>query len=201
MMFARVRWALAVSLVAFATSASAQSASSTAQGSVTFVDPVSLTVKDVLTVVAITPPIIAAPSVTAPTGGGIGAGGGATSTTNVGAAANNTANTTTTTTTTLPGNAPITGTGPATYVVRDGGGQTLSVAVPQTLELVQVGGNDQLTLATTTGIITGSGLDLLGGPLGAGGALSFSVADRVNLFSDTDLGAYSGLLVLTAQYN
>jgi hypothetical protein len=199
-MFARVLWALSVSLVAIATSASAQSASSTAQGSVTFVDPVSLTVKDVLTVVAITPPVIPPPVVNAPTvGGGVGGGGGATTTTsntantaNPGASAN--------TTTTLP-NTPISGTGPATYLVRDGGGQTLSVAVPQTLELVQVGGSDQMTLTTTTGIITGSGMDLLGGPLGSGGALSFSVADRVNLFSETELGAYSGLLVLTAQYN
>lgn len=198
MMFARVLWAFSVSLVAIATSASAQSASSTAQGSVTFVDPVSLTVKDVLTVVAITPPVIAPPVVNAPTvGGGASVGGGATTTnttntTNPGASAN--------TTTTLP-TTPISGTGPATYLVRDGGGQTLSVAVPQTLELVQVGGSDQMTLTTTTGIITGSGMDLLGGPLGSGGALSFSVADRVNLFSETELGAYSGLLVLTAQYN
>jgi hypothetical protein len=188
-MFARVSWALAAVLASFATTASAQSASATAQGSVTFVDPVSLTVKEVLTVVAVTPPVIPAPAAAAV------ARTAAATTAPTGAA--NTA----TTTNTLTTNTPITGTGPATYVVRDGGGQTLSVAVPQTLELVQVGGADQLTLATTTGIITGSGLDLLGGPMGSGGALSFSVADRANLFSATELGGYSGLLVLTAQYN
>ena len=183
-MFAPVWWALAVGfVVVIATSASAQSASSTAQGSVTFVDPVSLTVKDILTVVAVTAPVIGAAQATVANPNGVSRA--------------NTGNTTTT----LAANAPITGTGPATYLVRDGGGQTLSVSVPQTLELVRIGGDDQFTLATTTGMITGSGLDLLGGPLGSGGALSFSVADRAALFNGTELGAYSGLLVLTAQYN
>ncbi len=89
----------------------------------------------------------------------------------------------------------------ATFVVAGQDGQSISVAVPQNFDVTRSGGNETLTVATTTDLSSLTGSQLLTSSVGGAGTLSFNVGGRINIGSNVVPGEYEGLLVVTAQYN
>lgn len=89
----------------------------------------------------------------------------------------------------------------ATFVVAGQDGQSISVAVPQNFDVTRSGGDETLTVATTTDLTTLSGSQLLTSAVGGAGTLSFNVGGRINIGANVIPGEYEGLLVVTAQYN
>ena len=89
----------------------------------------------------------------------------------------------------------------ATFIVAGQDGQSISVAVPQNFDVTRSGGNETLSVATTTDLTSLTGSQLLTTSVGGAGTLSFNVGGRVNVGANFIPGEYEGLLVVTAQYN
>ena len=89
----------------------------------------------------------------------------------------------------------------ATFIVAGQDGQSISVAVPQNFDVTRSGGDETLTVATSTDLSGLTGSQLLTTSVGGAGTLSFNVGGRVNVGTNLIPGEYEGLLVVTAQYN
>jgi hypothetical protein len=89
----------------------------------------------------------------------------------------------------------------ATFTVSTADGQSVSISVPQTFDLTRDGGGQPLTVTTITDLLSTNSVPIFTSALNSTGVLSFNVGGRVNVNSQTMLGDYRGLLVVTAQYN
>ncbi len=97
------------------------------------------------------------------------------------------------------------------------GGQTASVSVPATFDVVRVGGTDTVTIRTVgpvTNVTTNGATQVVGVANGGifsapvsvvgtfdSGVLSFSVGGQVTLANNLVPGEYQGVLTVIAQYN
>ena len=70
------------------------------------------------------------------------------------------------------------------------------MSVPATFEMTRSGGS--ITVTTNN---NAAGTQLLSGALGSGGTFPFSVGGSFPLTSTTALGSYTGMFVVTVQYN
>lgn len=84
----------------------------------------------------------------------------------------------------------------ARFLVSGEGGQAFSVAVPATLAMNGPGGALTVTLATDA-----NGPQALDGALGAAGAAEFHVGGSFQISDAVSPGAYSGVFIVTVQYN
>ena len=73
--------------------------------------------------------------------------------------------------------------------------------MPPTFDLSRDGGGTPLTVTTITDLLASNSVPIFTSALNSTGVLSFNVGGRVNVDSQTLLGDYRGLLVVTAQYN
>lgn len=88
----------------------------------------------------------------------------------------------------------------ATFQVVGDAGQSISVTMPEEVDLTRVGGAEMATLTTDSSVAGGP--QFLGGDFEAGGTLSFDVGGQVTLASaDMVPGTYNGVLAVVAQYN
>jgi hypothetical protein len=96
------------------------------------------------------------------------------------------------------------------------GGQTASISVPATFDVIRVGGNESITVRAIApaGAITAGGSEVAGvadgsfftGPVSVvgnvdAGMLSFSVGGAVTVANSLAPGQYQGVLKVIAQYN
>ena len=93
----------------------------------------------------------------------------------------------------------------AALTIRTQSGDTLSMAVPESFEVIRSGGTEGLTVKTTTDTdlhLTKGGV-VLGGSDVAEGTMSVNVGGLVTLASNgvTAPGPYEGTLVVLVQYN
>ena len=93
----------------------------------------------------------------------------------------------------------------AALTVRTQTGDTLSMAVPESFEVVRSGGTEGLTVKTTTDtdLSVSQGGVVLGGSEIADGTMSVKVGGLVQLASAGNVvpGPYEGTLVVLVQYN
>jgi hypothetical protein len=88
----------------------------------------------------------------------------------------------------------------ATFVVAGDSGQSISVIVPDAVDLTREGGMETAVLTTENSL--GDGPQFLGGDFAATGALSFNVGGQVTLANaNVASGTYNGVLAVIAQYN
>lgn len=87
--------------------------------------------------------------------------------------------------------------GAAQFTVEGEGGQSVSVTVPQTFQLVN--GSDSLQV-TTSNNLSGSTQTLSNG-LGSSGNMTFKVGGSVPVSNGTPLGVYTGTFTVSASYN
>lgn len=87
--------------------------------------------------------------------------------------------------------------GAAQFTVEGEGGQSVSVTVPQTFQLVN--GSDSLQV-TTSNNLSGSTQTLSNG-LGSTGNMTFKVGGSVPVSNGTPLGVYTGTFTVSAAYN
>ena len=100
-----------------------------------------------------------------------------------------------------PGAAPL---GNATLTIYGQGGGTVSMAVPESFQVVRTGGTETLTVKTTTNSaysLGGNGV-VLGGAENAD-TMSVNVGGALALASNDSVapGPYAGMLVVVVQYN
>jgi hypothetical protein len=86
----------------------------------------------------------------------------------------------------------------ATLTISGQSGDAVSVAVPETFQVIRTGGTEALTVKTNTymgnsGVVVGGDSDTMS--VNVGGSLSLASAD------DLVPGPYEGLLVVVVQYN
>jgi hypothetical protein len=91
----------------------------------------------------------------------------------------------------------------ATLTISGQSGDAVSVAVPETFQVIRTGGTEALTVKTNTnapymrknGVVVGGGAN--------GDTMSVNVGGKLSLASADDLvpGPYEGLLVVVVQYN
>ena len=88
----------------------------------------------------------------------------------------------------------------ATFVVAGDAGQSISVTVPDAVDLTREGGIETAVLTTENSL--GDGPQFLGGDFATSGTLSFDVGGQVTLASaNVTSGTYNGVLAVVAQYN
>lgn len=87
----------------------------------------------------------------------------------------------------------------ASFVVVGDAGQSISVTVPETIDLQRTGGAETARLVTDTSVTDGP--QFLGGNFASAGTLSFDVGGQVTLASAVTSGTYNGILAVVAQYN
>lgn len=88
----------------------------------------------------------------------------------------------------------------ATFTVAGDAGQSISVAVPDAVDLTREGGTETALLTTEDSL--GDGPQFLGGDFETGGTLSFNVGGQVTLAGvNATSGTYNGVLAVVAQYN
>lgn len=88
----------------------------------------------------------------------------------------------------------------ATFVVAGDAGQSISVTVPDAVDLTREGGVETAVLTTEDSL--GDGPQFLGGDFATTGTLSFNVGGQVTLASATVApGTYNGIIAVIAQYN
>lgn len=87
--------------------------------------------------------------------------------------------------------------GRATYTVTGEGGQTFSISTPTSFDMQRQGGSDTVTVALAQSAATGT----LNGALGATGTATFGVGGSFDVSSTTASGAYSGTFDVTVAYN
>jgi hypothetical protein len=108
------------------------------------------------------------------------------------------------------GSAPAAGTtgsigSNATLTIHGQAGDAVSMAVPESFQVVRSGGTETLTVNTNTNAaygLSGDGVVLGGAGMG-GSSMSVNVGGSINLASSAGAtpGAYEGLLVVVVQYN
>lgn len=88
----------------------------------------------------------------------------------------------------------------ATFVVAGDAGQSISVTVPDAVDLTREGGIETAVLTTEDSL--GDGPQFLGGDFATTGTLSFNVGGQVTLASaNVASGTYNGVIAVIAQYN
>lgn len=88
----------------------------------------------------------------------------------------------------------------ATFTVAGDAGQSISVTVPDAVDLTREGGVETAVLTTEASF--GDGPQFLGGDFATTGTLSFNVGGQVTLASaNVASGTYNGVLAVVAQYN
>ena len=88
----------------------------------------------------------------------------------------------------------------ATFTVAGDAGQSISVTVPDAVDLTREGGVETAVLTTEASL--GDGPQFLGGDFATTGTLSFNVGGQVTLASaNVTSGTYNGILAVVAQYN
>ena len=87
--------------------------------------------------------------------------------------------------------------GRATYTVTGEGGQTFSISTPASFDMTRQGGSETLTVALTKSAATGT----ISGSLGASGTATFGVGGSFSVASTTATGSYSGAFDVTVAYN
>lgn len=95
--------------------------------------------------------------------------------------------------------------GNAALTISGQSGDTVSMAVPATFQVIRTGGTEALTVQTNTNAqydLAGNGV-VLGGSAMNADTMSVNIGGSVNLASAGDLvpGPYEGLLVVVVQYN
>lgn len=89
----------------------------------------------------------------------------------------------------------------ASFVIVGDNDRSVSIAVPETVALSRLGGEEQLQFDAQSSLAAGQlGQSRLGGS-DTGGELAFDVGGRVRLDGDTKAGDYAGVLRVTVQYN
>ena len=88
----------------------------------------------------------------------------------------------------------------ASFVLTGESGQSISVTVPESVDLQREGGIETALLNTETSVTEGP--QFLGGSFASAGVLSFDVGGQVTLASaEATAGTYNGVLAVVAQYN
>ena len=88
----------------------------------------------------------------------------------------------------------------ATFTVAGDAGQSISVTVPDAVDLTREGGIETAVLTTQDSL--GDGPQFLGGEFATTGTLSFNVGGQVTLANaNVTSGTYNGVLAVIAQYN
>lgn len=88
----------------------------------------------------------------------------------------------------------------ATFMVAGDAGQSISVTVPDAVDLTREGGIETAVLTTEDSL--GDGPQFLGGDFATTGTLSFNVGGQVTLASaNVASGTYNGVIAVIAQYN
>lgn len=95
--------------------------------------------------------------------------------------------------------------GNATLTIHGQAGDAVSMAVPESFQVVRSGGTETLTVNTNTNAaygLAGDGVVLGGAGMGAS-SMSVNVGGSINLASSQGAapGSYEGLLVVVVQYN
>ena len=87
--------------------------------------------------------------------------------------------------------------GRATYTVTGEGGQTFSISTPTSFDMQRQGGSDTITVALTQSAASGT----ISGALGNTGTATFGVGGSFDVSAATASGAYSGTFDVTVAYN
>ena len=87
--------------------------------------------------------------------------------------------------------------GRATYTVTGEGGQTFSISTPASFDMQRQGGSDTITVALTQSATAGT----ISGALGNTGTAAFGVGGSFDVSAATASGAYSGTFDVTVAYN
>lgn len=165
--------AAALAVVAVAAPAFAQSASTTGTGSITIVRPLTVTKNADLQFGTVVRPATGNGTVVVSSAGARSFTGG------------------------VSGLATGATAGAAQFTVEGEGGQSVSVTVPATFQLVN--GSDSLQV-TTSNSLSGASQTLSNG-MGASGNMSFKVGGSVPVSNGTPLGVYTGTFTVSAAYN
>jgi hypothetical protein len=167
--------AAALAAVAFAAPAMAQSASTTGQGSITIVRPLTVTKNADLKLGTVVRPasgsgtvVVSAAGVRSVTGGVVGLS---------------------------TGDTPQA----AQFTVDGEGGQSVSVTIPATFSMAN--GSDTLTVTTSNSLTGSAASQTLSNALGSAGSLNFRVGGSVPVASTAATGVYTGTFTVSAAYN
>ncbi len=79
--------------------------------------------------------------------------------------------------------------------------QIISIAVPQTVSLLQVSGNGEVEFSTVNSLVGGTGGTRLLATANGSGALAFDVGGEVQPTPSAVAGDYAGVLIVAVQYN
>lgn len=165
----------ALAVVAFAAPAMAQSASTTGQGSITIIRPLTVTKNADLKLGAVVRPttgagtvVVSAAGVRSVTGGVVGLSSGDTPQA-------------------------------AQFTIDGEGGQSVSVTIPATFSMAN--GSDTLTVTTSNSLTGSAASQTLSNALGSAGSLSFRVGGSVPVASTAPTGTYTGTFTVSAAYN
>ena len=85
----------------------------------------------------------------------------------------------------------------ATYTVTGEGGQTFSISTPASFDMARQGGSETITVALTQSAATGT----LTGSLGNSGTATFGVGGSFPVAASTASGSYTGSFDVTVAYN
>lgn len=166
----------AVAIAAVAAPAMAQStASTTGQGSITVIRPLTLTKNADLKFGTVVRPATGAGTVTVSAAGSRSVAGGV-----VGLNSGDTPQA-------------------AQFTVDGEGGQSVSVTIPATFSMAN--GTDTLTVTTSNNLSGSAASQTLSNALGSAGSLSFKVGGSVPVASTTATGVYTGTFTVSAAYN
>ncbi|GAA0646390.1 DUF4402 domain-containing protein [Brevundimonas lenta] len=165
----------ALAAVAFAAPAMAQSASTTGQGSITIIRPLTVTKNADLKLGTVVRPSTGAGTVVVTAAGVRNVTGGV-----VGLSTGDTPQA-------------------AQFTVDGEGGQAVSVTIPATFSMAS--GTDTLTVTTSNNLSGAASAQTLSNAIGSAGSLSFRVGGSVPVASTTPTGVYSGTFTVSAAYN
>ena len=164
-----------LALTAIAAPAMAQSASTTGQGSITVIRPLTITKNADLAFGTVVRPStgagtagVSAAGVRSVTGGVVGLSSGDTPQA-------------------------------AQFTVDGEGGQSVSVTIPATFSIAN--GSDTLTVTTSNNLTGSAAAQTLSNALGSAGSLVFKVGGSVPVASTAPTGLYSGAFTVSAAYN
>lgn len=164
-----------LALTAIAAPALAQSASTTGQGSITVIRPLTITKNADLAFGTVVRPstgagtaVVSAAGVRSVTGGVVGLSSGDTPQA-------------------------------AQFTVDGEGGQSVSVTIPATFSIAN--GSDTLTVTTSNNLTGSAAAQTLSNALGSAGSLVFKVGGSVPVASTAPTGLYSGTFTVSAAYN
>ena len=175
MIIKSIAFAVAALTVSVAAPALAQSASTTGNGSITVIRPLTITKNADLRFGTVVRPstgagtaVVSAAGVRSVTGGVAGLSSGDTPQA-------------------------------AQFTVDGEGGQSISVTIPATFSIAN--GTDTLTVTTVNNLSGSAASQTLSNALGSAGSLSFRVGGSVPVASATATGAYTGTFTVSAAYN